>query len=174
MMKVINIISIAFLLLVKRFSVRLYMRLFTSLLRRRGVLIIGTPRFISPWTRFDIHSKISLGERVVISDGVIFLNHDYSLTTALRAAGNAPASDMAFAGSISIGDNVFIGMNSLILPGTSIGSNTIIGAGAVVKGFIGSGVVVIGNPGKVIGSTVEFGRKWSDAVSSREVIVDRN
>ena len=51
---------------------------------------------------------------------------------------------------MKIGKNVFIGMGSIILKGTQIGDNTVIGAGSVVSGVIPSNVVVAGNPAKVI------------------------
>ena len=49
-----------------------------------------------------------------------------------------------------VGDNVFIGRNSIILMGTHIGSNVIIGAGSVVHGVIPDNVVAAGNPARTI------------------------
>lgn len=49
-----------------------------------------------------------------------------------------------------MGDNVWIGANVSVLPGVSIGSNTIIGAGSVVNKDIPDGVIVAGVPCKVI------------------------
>ena len=51
---------------------------------------------------------------------------------------------------MKIGNNVFIGMNTTILKGTTIGDNVIIGAGSVVTKNIPAGVIVAGNPAKVI------------------------
>ena len=51
---------------------------------------------------------------------------------------------------VSIGNNVFIGCNSIILKGTVIGDNTTIGAGSVVSGDIPANCVAAGNPAKVI------------------------
>ena len=48
--------------------------------------------------------------------------------------------------TIEIGDNVFIGMNSIILMGSHIGNNVIIGAGSVVSGNIPDNSVVGGGP----------------------------
>lgn len=53
---------------------------------------------------------------------------------------------------IVIGDNVWITTNCIILPGVTIGSNTVIGAGSVVTHDIPSGVLAAGNPCKVIKS----------------------
>jgi len=51
---------------------------------------------------------------------------------------------------IVIGDNVFIGANSIVLPGVCIGDNVIIGAGSVVCKAIPSNSIAVGNPCKVI------------------------
>jgi acetyltransferase-like isoleucine patch superfamily enzyme len=51
---------------------------------------------------------------------------------------------------ITIGRNVFIGTGAVILPGTNIGDDAAIGAGAVVKGQIAPGMTVAGNPAKEI------------------------
>ena len=51
---------------------------------------------------------------------------------------------------VAIGDNVWIGTHSLILPGVKIGSNSIIASGSVVTKSVPSGVVVGGNPAKII------------------------
>ena len=53
-------------------------------------------------------------------------------------------------GKIIIGNNCFIGARSTILPGVTIGDNTIIGAGSVVTKDIPSNVVAVGNPCKII------------------------
>jgi acetyltransferase-like isoleucine patch superfamily enzyme len=51
---------------------------------------------------------------------------------------------------VEIGDNVFVGMGARILKGTTIGSDSVIGAGSVVTGTIPAGVVAAGNPARVI------------------------
>ena len=52
--------------------------------------------------------------------------------------------------SVTIGDNVWIGGNTVIMPGVHIGSNTVIGAGSVVTKDIPDWVVAVGNPCRVI------------------------
>jgi galactoside O-acetyltransferase len=51
---------------------------------------------------------------------------------------------------VDIGRNVWIGMNSTVMPGVSIGDNSVIGAGSVVTRPIPSGVIAYGNPCRVI------------------------
>ena len=53
-------------------------------------------------------------------------------------------------GNIKFGDNVWLTMNVIVLPGVEIGSNTIIGAGSVVTKSIPANVIAAGNPAKVI------------------------
>lgn len=129
---------------------RLYMRLYNRLLKSCGLRTFGTPRFIAKSVKFDDFDLITVGDRLVVSSKVVFLTHDYSYTTGLIAIHNKPDTDIGILGPIEIGNNVFIGMNSILLPGTRIGDNVIIGAGSVVRGTIPGNVVVSGNPAKVV------------------------
>ena len=61
---------------------------------------------------------------------------------------------------VTIGDNVWIGGNTVILPGVHIGSNTVIGAGSVVTKEIPDWVIAAGNPCKVIREITEDDRKY--------------
>lgn len=59
-------------------------------------------------------------------------------------------------GKIKIGNNVYIGNNTLVMPGVTVGDNVLIAAGSVVTKSIPSDVVVGGNPAKVICSRKEY------------------
>lgn len=59
-------------------------------------------------------------------------------------------------GKVEIGDNVYIGNNSLIMPGVTIGSDVLIAAGSVVCHSVPSGVVVGGNPARIICKVEEY------------------
>ncbi|WP_404441898.1 hypothetical protein LG307_11355 [Sutcliffiella horikoshii] len=52
--------------------------------------------------------------------------------------------------SVTIGDNVWIGGNAVILPGVTIGDNAVIGAGSVVTKSIPENSLAVGNPCKVV------------------------
>ena len=73
---------------------------------------------------------LRIGKYCKITDGVTILQHDYSRSVLRRAYGEI----IGEAGETIIGDNVFIGINSIILMGTHIGNNCIVGAGSVVGG----------------------------------------
>ncbi len=62
--------------------------------------------------------------------------------------------------SVTIGDNVWIGGNTVIMPGVHIGSNTVIGAGSVVTKDIPDWVVAAGNPCRVIKEITEADKKY--------------
>lgn len=98
---------------------------------------------------------LHIGDYCKITQGVIILSHDYSVSVAKRVyhehIGNCAAT--------TIGNNVFIGMNAIILMGSKIGDNCIVGAGAVVSGMFPSNTVIAGNPAKVICSIEDFYNK---------------
>lgn len=154
------------------FNHRLYMKLYTPLLRQMGIKFSGTPRYIGKDVIFDDFDKIQLGDRVVISNDCHFLTHDYSYTTALIAINETPPTDRAIVRGITIGNNVFIGKKSIIMPNTKVGNNVIIGAGSVVRGNIPDDSVVIGNPCEVIGSVTGLAEKWS-GVDKKYIRIDK-
>lgn len=160
------------LALISYFSHRVYMKYYIPLLKWMGLIINGTPRYIATSVRFDDYRKISMGNRVVVSGECHFLTHDYSLTTALIAKGNIPTSDKAIIRGISVGNNVFIGRGSVIMPGTVIEDNVIIGAGSVVRGHIEKNSIVMGNPAKVVSSIDEQMSKWENRLSVDDIRTD--
>ena len=89
---------------------------------------------------------LKIGKYCKITRGVSILTHDYSRSVLRRAYGEI----IGEAKRTVIGDNVFIGVHSIILMGAEIGNNVIIGAGSVVSGKIPDNVVVAGNPAKVV------------------------
>lgn len=88
---------------------------------------------------------ISIGNNVTMAPRVHILAHDASLCHHLG---------YARIGNVTIGNNVFIGADTVILPNVTIGDNSIIGANSTVSKSIASNVVVAGSPAKVI-CTVE-------------------
>lgn len=68
---------------------------------------------------------------------------------------------------VKIGNNVFIGMNTIILKGVNIGSNVIIGAGSVVTKDIPDNVVAAGNPCRPIMTIDEYREKKEECSINR-------
>lgn len=100
---------------------------------------------------------IHIGGGVTISKDVIMLTHDYSIAKGLAyKCGSGVENVKKFQKEIIIGENCFIGARSIILPGTHIGDNTIVGAGSVVKGTFKGNCVICGNPVKEVSSIEEW------------------
>jgi acetyltransferase-like isoleucine patch superfamily enzyme len=90
---------------------------------------------------------IEIGNHVTITSGVRFINHDGSTWLI----GDEKGRRQIFK-RIIIGNNVFVGVNSIILPGVKIDDNVVIAAGSVLTKSVPAGSMVGGNPAKIIGS----------------------
>ncbi len=97
---------------------------------------------------------ITLGDNVFITGGCKFINHDGG---TLIFRNRVP--DLEITKPITIGDNVYIGEDSLILPGVKIGSNVVIGARSVVAKDIPDNSVACGVPARVIKTIDEYFEK---------------
>ena len=95
---------------------------------------------------------ISIGDHVRISEGVKILTHDFAWSVPKTCTGGVYGAS----GKVEVGNNVFIGMNTIICRGATIGDNVIIGAGSVVTKDCVSNSVYAGNPAKRISSLNAF------------------
>jgi len=94
---------------------------------------------------------VTLGDNVYISLDAKFICHDGSVLPFRK-----DIPDLDITKRIAVGNNVFIGMGALILPGVTIGNNCIVGAYAVVTKDVPDGTVVGGNPAKKIKKTSDY------------------
>ncbi|EFS19770.1 acyltransferase [Staphylococcus hominis] len=97
---------------------------------------------------------IDIGNHVTITNGVKFITHDGGVWVLRN---EHPTIDLF--GKIKIGNNVFIGTNSIILPNVSIGNNVVIGAGSIVTKNIPDNCVYAGNPARFIKYTDDYKTK---------------
>lgn len=139
-----------------------YMRSYTKYLQRCGLDIADYDEhgYIHPSVWFDSskrYSLIKIGRAVTLSRDVILLTHDYSIRNAINAFEmNAENVKYKYLKSITIGDNCFIGARAILLPGTEVGDDVIIGAGSVVKGNIPSKTVWGGSPARQLSTLEEY------------------
>lgn len=121
----------------------------------------GTTIFDPPNTLIDETRPylLNIGNNVKITYGVTILTHGYDWSVLKRVYGDVLGS----AGEVSIGNNVFIGMNSTILKDVNIGNNVIIGANSLVNKDIPNNCVAAGNPCKIIMNLDEYYKKRKDA-----------
>ena len=139
-----------------------------AMLKKQGVSVgEGTYIFDAGTVKIDSSrpALLSIGSYCKITGGTIILTHDYSRSVLRRTYGDIVGE----ARKTTIGDNVFIGMNSIVLMGTHIGNNSIIGAGSVCHGTYPDNSVIAGNPAEVICSLDEYYQKRK-AKSEKEAI----
>jgi len=106
---------------------------------------------------------ITIGDNVTLAPRVHILAHDASLCHHLG---------YARIGSVIIGNNVFIGAESVILPNVRIGDNSVIGANSTVSKDIPANCVAVGSPACVICTIDEYKRKNSELMARRPVYED--
>ncbi|MBQ9926632.1 MAG: acyltransferase [Lachnospiraceae bacterium] len=112
-------------------------------------------------------ATISIGNNVGISGATIYARKGITIGDNTNIGGNTKILDNDFhpidpqariaddkdkigTAPVVIGENCFIGCNALILKGTQLGNNCVVGAGAVVSGKFEDNCVIAGNPAKVI------------------------
>jgi len=115
-----------------------------------GDLIIGSNCHINSGCVLYTGGGIVIGNNVSVAANCTFapVNHEYKDRNIL-------IQDQGFCeskGGIIIGDDVWIGANSVLLDGTILGQGVVIGAGSVVRGNFDSYRVFAGNPLRCIGS----------------------
>lgn len=103
---------------------------------------------------------ITIGDDTTISFDCAFVTHD-GATKVIRHLPDGNPETVIY-GQINIGKNCFIGCRSVILPGVTIGDNSIIGAGSIVNKDIPSNTVAAGIPCKVICTLDEYREKHKD------------
>ena len=151
--------------IVWKFNHRLYMRNNNKLMKKLGIKINGDPIYISATVSFDgtDYSLIEIGDKTVISSGVRVLTHDFSVSRMLYATGRLKADEkeISISSPVKIGNNVFIGARSIIMPGTIIEDNVVVGAGSVVRGKLERNGIYIGNPAVKIRAIEEQLEKYT-------------
>jgi acetyltransferase-like isoleucine patch superfamily enzyme len=91
---------------------------------------------------------INIGDNFYSSDNIKFITHDGSVNVIRNLYKEYKNADLIH--RIKIGNNVFLGVDVVVLPGTIIGNNVIVGAKSVVKGELKSNSVYAGIPAKYI------------------------
>jgi maltose O-acetyltransferase len=135
--------------------------LFRQLLGR-----IGDDSFIQPPFACDYGYNVSIGDHVFINFNAVILDcapvtigdgAQIASAVQLLAADHPRDAQtrrdlLELARPVSIGSNVWLGAAAIVLPGVSVGDDSVIGAGSVVTRDIPSGVVAVGNPCRVVRS----------------------
>lgn len=121
-----------------------------------GFIRIGNDCAVNSFAKLFGHGGIEIGDRSQLGPACLITttHHDYQredLKTEFR--------------KVTVGKGVWVGANSVILPGVTIGDDCVIGAGSVVTKDIPAGSIAVGSPARVIKSKAE-GREERDAKES--------
>ena len=100
----------------------------------------------------DTH--IYIGDRTKLGPNVVIATAGHPIVPELRMKG------LQFNMPVHIGKNCWLGSGVLVMPGVTIGDNTVIGAGSVVTKDIPADVVAVGNPCKVLRPINDHDRKY--------------
>lgn len=100
---------------------------------------------------------ITIGDNVTFAPKVVVLAHDASTHMHLGYTKVA---------NVRIGNNVFIGAGTIVLPGVEIGDGCIIGAGSVVSRSIPARCLAVGNPARPVMSTADYLEKQKQRMNS--------
>ena len=105
-------------------------------------ITVGHNVFINSGCRFQDQGGITIGNDVLVGHNVIIatLNHDMDVSKRGDLIGSP----------VTIGDSVWIGSGSIILPGVTVGRGAVIGAGSVVTKDVPEKAVVVGVPAKQV------------------------
>ena len=132
------------------------------LMRRRGIHIGENCRMFTNISAREA-SLITIGSRVTISSEVEFCTHDNAIIKAIPGK-----TDVV--GPITIGDDCFIGMRSILMYGVTLGDHCVVGAGSVVTKSFPPRTVLAGNPAKAICTIDEYAKKYQEyALNFKEI-----
>ena len=130
-----------------------------KLLRKSGALIGKNSEIYADVSFGSEPYLIELGDNVRITSGCKLITHDGGIWVVRNLK---KLNDADIFGKIKIGDNVHIGMNSIVMPNVTIGKNCIIGCGAVVTKDIPDNSVAVGVPARVIENIETYYEKNKD------------
>lgn len=105
---------------------------------------------------------ISIGNNVTVTSGVRFITHDGSTCLIF----DKDMQRYQKFSPITVGSNVFIGINTIVMPGVNIGSNVVVGAGSIITKDIPSNSVVVGSPAKVVSTFEAYKQKIQSTCAS--------
>jgi acetyltransferase-like isoleucine patch superfamily enzyme len=149
--------------------------------RRLGVQVGGGTRIYDGVSFGSEPWLVRIGDGTVVTFGVQFVTHDGSISVINNGpfgiAQDEPVNHMDV---VIVGENCFLGIGSILLPGTVIGDHAVVGAGSVVSGEVEPATVVAGNPARVVSSVAELAEKlqrkslpfptsWPDETTRRRV-----
>jgi acetyltransferase-like isoleucine patch superfamily enzyme len=110
-----------------------------------AVLRIGEFTSIGPRTIINVSDRVDIGRRCLVAWDCDIMDTDFHTIQPLEDEPSQPGAK-----PVTIEDDVWIGARAIVLKGVHIGSNSVVGAGSVVSGYVPANSLVAGNPARVI------------------------
>jgi acetyltransferase-like isoleucine patch superfamily enzyme len=121
-------------------SFRLYSVEATTFIHGHGRLRMGDDVFLNSGVRIECHHQVTLGNHVGIAFGALIMDTD------LHGIAGGPQRFLP----VTIGSGSWIGARAIILPGVTIGTRCLVGAGSVVTKDVPDETLVVGNPARIV------------------------
>lgn len=112
-----------------------------------ALLEIGDHVYLGTGVVLDVMGRVAVGPHTLIAPGCFITDHNHGIQPG-RFIDQQPCG----IGPVTIGEDVWLGAQVIILPGVSIGDGAVVGAGAVVTGDVPPGAIAVGVPARVRGS----------------------
>lgn len=129
--------------------------------KKNSQLILGERVQVNDYVHIGVMEKIIIGNDVLIASKVFITDHNHGQFVNEETEFHKPVIKRKLSSKIVIiGNNVWLGEGVNILPGVTIGDNTIIGAGSIVTKNISADSLAVGNPARVIKKFDRTKSKW--------------
>lgn len=137
------------------------------IIKKNVFMNIGKNFFFQPRKIPSDPKLVWFGDNVTVASDVTFITHDITEKLLNNLNPESGIYYNYYSAPIKVGNNVFIGSNTVILPNIKIGNNVLIGAGSVVTKDVPDNTVYAGNPAKKISdfeTFVENRKKINDSI----------
>ena len=114
-------------------------------------IVVGNRVFIGRGCEFNIRRRIEIGSDCLIASGCKFIDHDHELTVGAGPIHSLSCPEAA----ITLEEDVWLGVNVVVLKGVTIGQGAVVGAGAVVTKSVPAREIWAGIPARKIGQRSE-------------------
>lgn len=130
----------------------------------KKTLFVGDNCEMGDMTHIVAHEKVKIGDNVLIASKVFISDTNHGEIKGINAINPmiSPNERPLTTKKVTIGNNVWIGENVVVLPGANIGDGCIIGANSMVKGRIPDGCIAVGSPAKIIKMWNENKKMWEE------------
>ncbi len=109
-------------------------------------LTFGDHCYVGRFSQLDISGKCDIGHNVLMATGSMIVDHNHGIDARLRID-----QQPCVVKTVKIGDDVWLGAYSVVLPGVSIGDGAVVGSHACVTKDVPAFAIVGGVPAKIIG-----------------------